>query len=164
MRSGPARSKPRAAPHYATARRHSSKVLTPITDLSWRSTNSLPYAHWITPEGVPKRFDTWFFLAAAPPEQVGAHDGGGSADSIWVSPRERRWKGGESGQFKLPFPATLNLIRLNKQNNVKAALDDVLGKPDRDYHAGIDQTQRRPSASHPAGGRLRRRGPEVGAV
>ena len=35
----------------------------------------VPYAHWITPEGMPKRFDTWFFLAAAPPDQVGAHDG-----------------------------------------------------------------------------------------
>ena len=35
----------------------------------------VPYAHWITPEGMPKRFDTWFFLAAAPPDQLGAHDG-----------------------------------------------------------------------------------------
>jgi 8-oxo-dGTP pyrophosphatase MutT (NUDIX family) len=48
----------------------------------------VPYAHWITPEGVPKRFDTWFFLAAAPPDQLGAHDGRESTDSIWVSPRE----------------------------------------------------------------------------
>src|ERR1700737_3574640 len=58
----------------------------------------VPYAHWITPEGMPKRFDTWFFLAAAPPEQVGAHDGRESTDSIWVSPREAL-AGGESGRF-----------------------------------------------------------------
>src|SRR6202050_5145484 len=48
----------------------------------------VPYAHWITPEGMPKRYDTWFFLAAAPPDQLGAHDGKESTDSIWVSPRE----------------------------------------------------------------------------
>src|SRR3981081_1263411 len=88
----------------------------------------VPYAHWITPEGLPKRFDTWFFLAAAPPEQVGAHDGKESTDSIWVSPREAL-EGGESGRFKLPFPTTRNLIRLGKQPGVKAALDDSRGKP-----------------------------------
>jgi len=88
----------------------------------------VPYAHWITPEGMPKRFDTWFFLAAAPPEQAGAHDGKESTDSIWVSPREAL-AGGESGRFKLPFPTTRNLIRLGKQSSVKDALGDSRGKP-----------------------------------
>src|SRR6266403_151319 len=88
----------------------------------------VPYAHWITPEGMPKRFDTWFFLAAAPPEQVGAHDGKESTDSIWVSPREAL-AGGESGRFKLPFPTTRNLIKLGKQPNVKAAIEDSSGMP-----------------------------------
>src|SRR5215468_2137082 len=87
----------------------------------------VPYAHWITPEGMPKRFDTWFFLAAAPPDQLGAHDGKESTDSIWVSPREAL-EGGETGRFKLPFPTTRNLIKLGKQSNVKAALEDSRGK------------------------------------
>jgi 8-oxo-dGTP pyrophosphatase MutT (NUDIX family) len=88
----------------------------------------VPYAHWITPEGMPKRFDTWFFLALAPPAQVGAHDGRESTDSIWVSPREAL-AGGESGRFKLPFPTTRNLLKLGKQPNARAALDDSMGKP-----------------------------------
>jgi hypothetical protein len=88
----------------------------------------VPYAHWITPEGMPKRFDTWFFLAAAPPEQAGAHDGKESTDSIWLSPREAL-AGGESGRFKLPFPTTRNLIKLGKQPNVEAALESSREQP-----------------------------------
>ena len=95
----------------------------------WLALDELvPYAHWITPEGMPKRFDTWFFLAAAPPDQLGAHDGRESTDSLWLSPREAV-AGGESGRFKLPFPTTRNLIKLGKQPDVKAALDDARGKP-----------------------------------
>ena len=95
----------------------------------WLALDELvPYAHWITPEGMPKRFDTWFFLAAAPPDQLGAHDGRESTDSIWVSPREAL-AGGESGRFKLPFPTTRNLIKLGKQGGVAAALGDARGKP-----------------------------------
>jgi 8-oxo-dGTP pyrophosphatase MutT (NUDIX family) len=95
----------------------------------WLALDELvPYAHWITPEGMPKRFDTWFFLAAAPPDQLGAHDGKESTDSIWVSPREAL-EGGESGRFKLPFPTTRNLIKLGKQAGVAAALADARGKP-----------------------------------
>ena len=87
----------------------------------------MPYAHWITPEGMPKRFDTWFFLAAAPPDQLGAHDGKESTDSIWVSTREAL-EGGENGRFKLPFPTTRNLIRLGKQASVADALEDSKGR------------------------------------
>ncbi len=88
----------------------------------------VPYAHWITPEGMPKRFDTWFFLAAAPPEQVGAHDGRESTDSIWVTPRDAL-AGNDTGRFKLPFPTIRNLIKLSKQSAVAAALGDARGKP-----------------------------------
>ncbi|WP_420133729.1 NUDIX hydrolase [Rhodopseudomonas sp.] len=87
----------------------------------------VPYAHWITPEKLPKRFDTWFFLAEAPPEQLGMHDGKESTDSIWLSPREAL-DGGESGRFTLPFPTTRNLIRLGKQPSVREALDFSRGQ------------------------------------
>jgi 8-oxo-dGTP pyrophosphatase MutT (NUDIX family) len=84
----------------------------------------VPYARWITPEAMPKRYDTWFFLAAAPPDQLGAHDGRESTDSLWLSTREAV-AGGESGRFKLPFPTTRNLIKLGKQPSVKAAIEDA---------------------------------------
>ncbi|MGP9811194.1 NUDIX hydrolase [Rhodopseudomonas sp. NSM] len=88
----------------------------------------VPYAHWITPEKLPKRFDTWFFLAEAPPEQLGMHDGKESTDSVWLSPQEAL-DGGANGRFTLPFPTTRNLIRLGKQPNVRQALDECRGKP-----------------------------------
>ena len=116
----------------------------------------VPYAHWITPEGMPKRFDTWFFLAAAPPEQLGAHDGKESTDSIWLSPREAL-AGGESGRFKLPFPTTRNLIKLGKQPSVKAALDDARGKPVVTVMPVHDKARWPSPAPHSAGSRLRRR-------
>ena len=108
----------------------------------------VPYAHWITPEGMPKRFDTWFFLAAAPPDQLGAHDGKESTDSIWVSPREAL-EGGETGRFKLPFPTTRNLIKLGKQASVKAALDDCRGKKVVTVTPVMTRTERAASSVSP---------------
>ena len=115
--------------HRVALNEHKISFLSILADngLQLALDTLVPYAHWITPEGMPKRFDTWFFLAAAPPDQLGAHDGRESTDSIWVSPREAV-EGGESGRFKLPFPTTRNLIKLGKQASVKAALDDSRGK------------------------------------
>ena len=47
-----------------------------------------PVAHWITPMGPPRRFDTRFFLAAFPEGQVAAHDDGEAVHHEWVRPDE----------------------------------------------------------------------------
>ena len=43
-------------------------------------------SHWITPDLAPKRYDTRFFLTAAPPGQVARHDDGETVASEWIRP------------------------------------------------------------------------------
>jgi len=81
----------------------------------------VPYAHWITPRHQRKRYDTHFFLTAAPPDQVAAHDGSESVDSIWITPHEAL-AGQETGRFKLVFPTFLNLRKLGRHTTAPAAL------------------------------------------
>jgi 8-oxo-dGTP pyrophosphatase MutT (NUDIX family) len=60
------------------------------------------WAHWITPEAMPKRFDTHFFLAEMPPAQEAAHDQLETTDSVWITPEEAS-AGFERGDFPLVF-------------------------------------------------------------
>lgn len=62
--------------------------LVEAEDLELATDLMVPYAHWITPVFVPKRFDTWFFLAEAPADQVALHDGSESVDSVWIGAQE----------------------------------------------------------------------------
>src|SRR5690348_11925547 len=50
----------------------------------------LHWAHWITPEAWPKRFDTHFFLAEAPQGQLAAHDDLETTESVWIARSEER--------------------------------------------------------------------------
>lgn len=45
------------------------------------------WAHWITPEIEPRRYDTRFFVAALPPGQRTRHVGGEADRVVWLSPR-----------------------------------------------------------------------------
>lgn len=46
------------------------------------------FGHWITPEGAPRRYDTRFFLAAAPPSQTPLHDDREVIANEWVRPAD----------------------------------------------------------------------------
>ena len=46
------------------------------------------FAHWITPDIEPRRYNTRFFLAVAPPGQEGYHDETETVDSAWLTPEE----------------------------------------------------------------------------
>jgi hypothetical protein len=69
----------------------------------------LHWAHWITPEAWPKRFDTHFFLAEAPEGQRATHDDLETTESVWIAP-EVALSGFEAGAFPLVF-ATVHQLR-----------------------------------------------------
>jgi 8-oxo-dGTP pyrophosphatase MutT (NUDIX family) len=81
-----------------------------------------PYAHWVTPTMMPKRFDTWFYLAEAPADHLAIHDGHESVDSVWISPDEAL-SGAESGKYTVIFPTRLNIEMLGESNSVAHAFE-----------------------------------------
>lgn len=66
------------------------------------------FAHWITPEGMPKRFDTHFFVTTAPAEQQAAHDHLETSEGVWIAPAEALARA-ERNEFPLVF-ATLHQL------------------------------------------------------
>ena len=85
------------------------------------------FAHWITPEGRPKRFDTHFFLARMPRRQNAVHDGNESVQSVWVRPPSAV-EAGEKGERNVMFPTRLNLELLEVNANVEAAMEVTVGR------------------------------------
>jgi 8-oxo-dGTP pyrophosphatase MutT (NUDIX family) len=47
-----------------------------------------PFAHWITPPGAPRRYDTWFFVAPAPEGHAYEHDDDETVASVWIRPAD----------------------------------------------------------------------------
>lgn len=46
------------------------------------------WSHWLTPPGTSRRFDTRFFVAAAPPGQDAAADQGEALELMWLAPQQ----------------------------------------------------------------------------
>jgi len=68
-------------------------------------------ARWITPAGVPKRFDTWFFLAELPAGQEPRADDVEGVELRWLAPAEAL-DANRRGELAMVFPTMKNLEAL----------------------------------------------------
>src|SRR5690606_34378792 len=84
-----------------------------------------------TPVVRPRRYDTMFFVADAPPDQVPVHDPVETTGARWISPRAAL-RAAEEGKLSLVYPTIKNLERL-------AAFDDRAA-----VHAAAAAQQRLP--------------------
>jgi 8-oxo-dGTP pyrophosphatase MutT (NUDIX family) len=82
----------------------------------------VPFAHWITPKFSPKRFDTHFLLAPAPPDQVAVHDGREAVEVRWTTPAAAI-EASDQRKLKLVFATRMNLTKLGRSHTVAEAIE-----------------------------------------
>jgi 8-oxo-dGTP pyrophosphatase MutT (NUDIX family) len=82
----------------------------------------VPWSRWITPEEVKVRFDTWFFVAEAPPAAEATVDGGECVDSRWLRPAAALEAFGRD-ELMLVFPTIKHLEALAQAESVADALE-----------------------------------------
>lgn len=83
----------------------------------------VPYAWWVTPDGMHRRYDTRFFVARVPDGQGDrvAADLVETTSARWMRPADAL-AGGEDGRFTIVFPTRRVLRRLADA----ASVDDIV--------------------------------------
>lgn len=77
------------------------------------------FSHWITPDFLPKRYSTRFFVATLPVGQSASHDDKELTASVWIS-AEAALSGGQEGKMTLYYPTRKTLEALAEHRSVEA--------------------------------------------
>ncbi|MGH8825724.1 MAG: NUDIX hydrolase [Jiangellaceae bacterium] len=125
---------PPAGPDWESDRRALVERRLALSDLldrrglAVRADVLAPWAHWVTPRFEPRRYDTWFFLAALPEGQR-PRDVSGEADQVaWMRPVDAM-SAAERGEVAMLPPTWAVLEDLAAYGTVSAALDAAETKP-----------------------------------
>lgn len=79
------------------------------------------WAHWVTPEFEPRRYDTRFFVAALPRGQQARDLGGESDQAAWVRPAEA-FAAHRRGEMAMMLPTAVTLSELAEFGSVTQVL------------------------------------------
>lgn len=79
-------------------------------------------SRWITPAGIPKRFDTYFFIAAVSRDAVATAEQNEIVDVTWIHPSDALAKH-KAREMQMVFPTIRNLEAITGFANAAALLD-----------------------------------------
>ncbi|MGH3733163.1 MAG: NUDIX hydrolase [Acidimicrobiales bacterium] len=79
-------------------------------------------AHWITPQGLSRRYDTRFFVVLAPEGQPATHDSNETVDQRWMRPVDAL-VAQRNGDFDMVVPTIRNLESISHLSSASEALD-----------------------------------------
>ncbi len=85
------------------------------------------FAHWITPVGLPRRYDTRFFMAEAPADQEALQDERETIAATWLSPGEALTRH-QRGEFGMRTPTVRTLETFADYNSVASLRSGLAGR------------------------------------
>jgi 8-oxo-dGTP pyrophosphatase MutT (NUDIX family) len=106
-----------AGPEGAALRELEEEASVRIEDVA----TLVPFSRWITPVEVKTRFDTFFYVAAAPSGAEPRVDGSECVGWRWMRPADAL-AAGQSGELMLVFPTIKHLEQLAELESVEHAL------------------------------------------
>jgi 8-oxo-dGTP pyrophosphatase MutT (NUDIX family) len=107
----------------AAARRAAAREAAEEAGLVVDEEGLVPFSHWTPPALTPRRFSTWFFVAAAPGGSVTV-DGGEIHDHAWVRPGEALRRR-DREEIQLAPPTWVSLHQLTRYADVPTAIADA---------------------------------------
>jgi len=105
---------------FAAARRAAVREAMEEAGLAFGDRDLHAYSHWTPPAITPRRFPTWFFLAAAPAGEV-VIDGGEIREHLWLRPADALDRQ-RSGEIELAPPTYVTLFELSGRESVAETL------------------------------------------
>ncbi|MFP3988835.1 NUDIX hydrolase [Streptomyces sp. E11-3] len=85
------------------------------------------WTRWITPEFEPKRYDTWFFVAALPAGQRTRNASTEADRTVWISPKDAT-AGYDKGELLMMPPTVATLRQLTPYATAADALAAAAGR------------------------------------
>lgn len=105
----------------SSARRAAAREAIEECGLELSAETLVPLSHWTTPDGLPRKFATWFFIAGAPDGTAVQVDNDEIIDFGWFTPRAAL-DAQRSGALTLPSPTFVTLHWLLSFETVAAVL------------------------------------------